>query len=82
MTDLAWTRDAHGWIAPCGPDGQGEARALPFRGGWAWLVDLRPGAGEPSIIGQDIYVTAADAQRAAAEQVAALPRIIDGARKV
>lgn len=78
---LAWRHDAHGWIARCGEDGQGEVRVLPFRGGWIWFVDMLPGTDEDLIIAQDVCAGLEDARIEAERQVQAWPEPIEGARR-
>lgn len=79
---LSWTRDAHGWIAPCGSEGQGEARCLPFRNGWAWMLDMLPGTDEPTLVAQDVFARLDDAKAEAERQVEAWPIPIAGAKRV
>ncbi|MBW6400005.1 hypothetical protein KPL78_19245 [Roseomonas sp. HJA6] len=79
---LTWRHDAHGWIARCGEELQGEARVVSFRGGWAWIVDMLPCSAEPAIVSNDVYVHLPDAQADAERQVQEWPTPIDGARRV
>jgi hypothetical protein len=79
---LTWSRDAHGYIARFGDEGQGEARVLPWRESWVWIVDALPFDIEPAISSRFPYLQAADAQRAAEAQVEAWPSLIEGARRV
>lgn len=55
---------------------------MPFRGGWAWIVDMLPADIEPQIVGQDTYHAAGDAKADAQRQVEAWPFPIAGARRV
>ncbi|GGJ14046.1 hypothetical protein [Neoroseomonas lacus] len=79
---LYWTRDAHGWIAPCGEEGQGEARVLGYSNGWAWIVDMLPGTDEAVITAGRAHASLDEAKRLAEQQVAAWPVPIDGARQL
>jgi hypothetical protein len=79
---LHWARDAHGYIARFGEENQGEARVLPWRDSWCWIVDVLPFDAEPSITSRVPCLHLAEAQRAAEEQVEAFPELIEGARRV
>ena len=80
--NLTWTRDAHGYIAHFGEERQGEARVVPWRGSWVWIVDVLPFDAEPSITSREPFLRLADAQRAAETQVEAFPALVEGARRV
>lgn len=79
---LSWTRDAHGWIAPCGSEGQGDIRVMPYSNGWAWIVDMLPGTDEDLIRAGHASPTLEEAKRLAEEQVAAWPTPIAGALRL
>lgn len=79
---LAWTRDAHGWIARCGSERQGVVRVAPYLAGWAWIVDMLPGTDEPQMRSGGVHARMDDAQREAEAQVDAWPTPIAGAFRV
>lgn len=77
-----WSRDAHGWLAPCGSEGQGHARVMPYSNGWSWTVDMLPGTDEALITAGRAFTSLDDAKRQAEQQVAAWPTPIEGARRL
>lgn len=79
---LTWTQDAHGWIAPCGEDGQGDARVMPYSNGWSWTVDMLPGTDEALITAGRVFAGVDEAKRMAECQVAEWPTPIEGARRL
>lgn len=79
---LAWQQDAHGWVAACGEEGQGEARVAQYLNGWAWFVDMLPGTDEAAISAGRAYASIDEAKRMAARQVDEWPTPIDGARRL
>lgn len=79
---LTWTRDAHGYIARFGEERQGEARVVPWRGSWVWIVDVLPGTDEALITAGRVFAGVDEAKRMAECQVAEWPTPIEGARRL
>ncbi|MBR0649528.1 hypothetical protein GXW78_07645 [Roseomonas terrae] len=79
---LAWRPDAHGWRAFCGEEQQGIVRVVPYRGQWAWIVDMLPGDIEPQLVGRATFADVEDAKAEAQRQVKEWPTPIEGARRV
>jgi hypothetical protein len=79
---LRWSPDRHGWIAPCGSEGQGECRVLRVRTGFRWVLDMLPGDSEPTVTSPTIFADLEAAKAAAEAQADAWPSLVGDARRV